>query len=176
MAWYRKARKRRAPKHTGKADKCRTKWCRNRRAKKVTRRRNAAGRIIEYHSFLPVCWKCKSRQLKQRHPETYVLNLLRRSAKSRGLPFDITLAEFRWFCLRTGYLEKRGKAPGALTIDRIDADKGYHIWNIQVLSHAENSEKGHGVPGKDYRQNERRPTYYDYAGAEPVTVDADQPF
>jgi len=49
-----------------------------------------------------------------------------------------------------------------MTIDRIDHDKGYHIWNIQLLSHAENSEKGHVVPGRETKQNEPGPEIYDY--------------
>lgn len=36
-------------------------------------------------------------------------------------------------------MEGRGKNPDSLTIDRIDDRKGYHIDNIRILSHAENS-------------------------------------
>lgn len=68
--------------------------------------------------------------------------MLRRSAKTRHIPFTLTLEQFRKFCSETGYIEKRGQHPESLTIDRIDPNEGYHIWNIRVLTHAENSEQG----------------------------------
>jgi len=77
--------------------------------------------------------------LKERHPETYALNAMRQRAKQRGMPFTITLSEWREFCRKTGYLENKGKEPDSYTVDRIDDSKGYHIWNIRILSHAENS-------------------------------------
>lgn len=167
--WRRKKRTRRAPKASGKAEKCVTKWCRNKRAAKITRYKSPSGKVIEYHGFLTVCWKCHSRQLKARHPATYALNAMRGRARQRGLPFTITLAEFREFCKQTGYLEKKGQEPHSMTIDRIDHDKGYHIWNIRLLTHAENSENGHVVPGKETKQNDSGPDVYDYdyGGPEP---------
>lgn len=80
--------------------------------------------------------------LKERRPWTYVLNMLRHSARKRKLPFTLTIPEFKKFCEDTGYLERRGNKPGDLTIDRKDWNEGYHIWNIQVLTHAKNSEQG----------------------------------
>jgi hypothetical protein len=79
---------------------------------------------------------------KLRRPATYVLNMLRHSARKRKLPFTITLEQFQDFCAKTGYLEQRGNEPASMTIDRKDRDKGYHIWNLRVLTHAENSEQG----------------------------------
>lgn len=68
--------------------------------------------------------------------------MLRHSARKRNLPFSLTVDEFKDFCLKTGYLERRGNKPDDLTIDRIDWNDGYHIWNIRVLTHAENSGQG----------------------------------
>jgi hypothetical protein len=79
---------------------------------------------------------------KKKRPATYVLNMLRHSARKRKLPFTLTVNQFEDFCLQTGYLEKRGNKPGDMTIDRKDWDEGYHIWNIQVMTHAENSDQG----------------------------------
>lgn len=123
-----KARK--APRYTSKADKCVTPYCRNQRAKKSD------------GYFLKHCWKCRSRQLKEKHPVTYILNMLRHSARKRKLPFTITKAEFAKFCADTGYIARRGNKPDSLTIDRKDANLGYHIDNLQVLRHAANSAQG----------------------------------
>lgn len=80
--------------------------------------------------------------LKKNRPWTYVLNMLRHSARKRKLPFTLTVASFKAWCEETGYLEKRGNKPDDLTVDRIDRTKGYHIWNIRTLTHAENSAQG----------------------------------
>ena len=77
--------------------------------------------------------------------------MLRHSARKRNLPFTLTKAEFEAFCLDTGYLTHKGKQPDDLTVDRIDWNQGYHIWNIQVLTHKENSEQG-----QDNRPREER--------------------
>ena len=124
------------------AEKCATKWCRNRRAEKITRYVSASGKIVVYTSHLPYCWKCKARRLKARHPATYVLNALRGRARQRKMPFSITLDQWKKFCAETGYLEKRGQKPESLTLDRMDWNEGYHIWNLRVLSHEENSAQG----------------------------------
>jgi hypothetical protein len=140
-----------------------------------------SGAVIRYEGFLRHCWKCHSRQLKERHPETYVLNAMRQRAKARKIPFDITLDQFRDFCKQTNYIELRGRDPSSLTIDRIDHDKGYHIWNIQVKTFLENCTNGHVVPGRDCKQNESKPEEYDYdpSGPDPDYVpptSSDQPF
>ncbi len=127
---------------TCKEDKCVTKYCRNRRAAKTTRYKSPSGKVIVYEGTLRHCWKCRARMFKLRRPATYVLNMLRHSARKRKLPFTLTVKEFEQFCLETGYLELRGKKADDLTIDRKDWDEGYHIWNIQVMTHAENSEQG----------------------------------
>lgn len=125
-----------------KADKCCTKYCRNQRALKKTVYKKADGTVVVYENFLKVCWKCHSRRLKEKRPWTYVLNMLRHSANKRNLPFTLTVASFKKWCLETGYLEKRGNKPDNLTVDRIDRNEGYHIWNIQTLTHKENSDQG----------------------------------
>lgn len=171
--YRRKKRTRVAPKATGKEDKCLTKWCRNAKAVKFTNYRSASGKVIRYENRLNHCWKCRARMLKERRPETYVLNAIRGRARQRKIPFTITLAQFREWCRETGYLERRGKTPESATIDRKNHDEGYHIWNIQILSHAENSNNGHTVPGRETAQNssceeypEREPDYVPPADSE----------
>jgi len=98
--------------------------------------------------------------------------MLRHSARKRKLPFTLTVAEFKEFCLRTRYLELRGNKPQDLTIDRIDWNEGYHIWNLRVLTHEENS-----MQGGDNTPREERMADTDEGEAvyeNPVTED--QPF
>lgn len=128
-----------------KSEKCITKWCRNTRAK------NSNGYLLQH------CWKCRSRKLKENRPATYVLNMLRHSARKRNLAFTLTLSEFKQFCRDTGYLERRGTKPTDLTIDRIDWNEGYHLWNLRVLTHEENSRQG----ADNKPREERSDTDYD---------------
>jgi len=157
--YRRKKRTRAAPKARSQAEKCATKWCRNRRAEKTVRYRMASGQVKEYITHLTVCWKCRAKWLKATHPATYVLNAIRNRARQRKVPFTITLVQFRAWCEKTGYLERRGREPECATIDRINHDEGYHIWNIEVRSHAENSTNGHTVPGQETAQNQSQPEY-----------------
>lgn len=177
VTYRRKKRTRVAPKAKSREEKCATKWCRNARAVKFTNYLSpASGKIIRYESRLPRCWKCQSRLLKERHPETYVLNALRQRAKQRKVPFTISLAKFREWCRETGYLNGRGQSPNAATIDRKNHDEGYHIWNIQIASHAENSINGHTVPGRETKQNESCPEYPERDPDYVPPGDSDSPF
>ncbi len=93
-----------------------------------------------------ICWKHKSRLLKERHLATYTFNLLRCGARRRGIAFTLTLKNFIDFCQRTNYLVLKGQNPDSLTVDRINHDFGYAQDNIKVSTHAENSFKKHWVP------------------------------
>jgi len=140
--YRRKKRTRRAAQARDKAEKCATPWCRNRKAEKTTHYTNASGKIIVYKSYLPYCWKCKSRRLKEKHPRTYVFNMLRQRAKQRKMPWTVTSAQFKEFCDRTHYIELRGCGKGYYTIDRIDSNRGYHANNIQMLEFLDNCSEG----------------------------------
>lgn len=171
--YRRRKRTRKAPVARSKEEKCATKWCKNRKAAHATYHRMADGTTKKYENFLSHCWKCRARMLKERQPATYVLNAIRGRAKQRGLPFTITLEEFKTWCAQTGYLEKRGRDPESASIDRIDHDKGYHIWNIQIKSFQENCTTGHTVPGRETKQNERKPGEYSYDFAGPESAPSD---
>jgi len=132
-------KRKKAPLARNKEEKCVTKFCRNRKALK------SDGYFLEH------CWKCRSRQAKTKNPVSYVLNMLRHSAKKRKLPFTLTIESFAEFCKETGYLEKRGNKPGSMTIDRRDWNEGYHIWNMQVMTHADNSAQGVDNTRRDER-------------------------
>lgn len=155
-------------------DKCATKWCRNKRAEKITVYKRKDGTLGRTPARLRHCWKCRSKMLKERQPITYILRMLRHSAKKRGLACSLTKTELAEFCAKTGYLEKRGNQPNSLTIDRIDRDKGYHIWNMQVLTHAENSAQGADNTPRDERDKSQESEYLD--GTETYETPSEEPF
>jgi hypothetical protein len=111
-------------------EKCASLNCYNRRARKSN------------GCFYHYCWKCLSRKYRAAQPAAYVLNMIRVSARRRHITFSLTAEQFKEFCASTGFLEHRGREPHSWTIDRINPNEGYHIWNIRVLSHAENSAQG----------------------------------
>jgi hypothetical protein len=89
------------------------------------------------------CSKHRKRWQKETNPESYFFNLLKSNAKRRQKDFQLTLEEFKQFCLETNYLELKGKTAKSASIDRIRSHEGYHINNIQVLSLSNNSKKMH---------------------------------
>ena len=101
---------------------------------------------------------------REKHPHAYVLNALRASARKRKLPFTITLAQFKEFCAKTGYMELRGHGAGFYTVDRIDSNKGYHANNIRILEFLANCEGG----ADNTPRNER--------GAEQTVPEDNEPF
>jgi len=60
-----------------------------------------------------------------------------------GIPFTITLQEFREWCNEKGYVINKGMRGRNCTIDRIKNEHGYHIWNIQIKSSIANIRKYH---------------------------------
>jgi hypothetical protein len=64
------------------------------------------------------------------------------SARRRGLPFTLTLEEFMGFLEGTEFLQRQGRKPDSLSVDRIDVSRGYEADNIQLMALGENSMKG----------------------------------
>ena len=86
-----------------------------------------------------LCRKCKEARYKAAHPYAYSLNKLRNNAKRRGIAFDLTLEEWIMFCDLTGYVHACGRGADSLSVDRIDASKGYSLDNIRAVTLAENT-------------------------------------
>ena len=106
--------------------KCQTKYCRG---------------IVWKHCKRVVCPKCSAKQWRERNPIRYAFHKLRSRAKERGHSFTLTFEHYHKLVLESGYLERKGKTASSLSIDRIDATKGYEDGNIQVMTLAENSRK-----------------------------------
>lgn len=108
---------------------CCVKFCRHKTRKK-------------YHDG-NFCRRCRDRRYAITSPVSYAWDKLRYSAKKRGIPFELTIDQFRTFCVETSYIEQKGKTKLCLSIDRVDAALGYHIDNIQTLTQSENGRKSH---------------------------------
>ncbi len=67
----------------------------------------------------------------------------KRNALNRKKDFTISLQEFRYFCEKTGYIIKKGMRGRICSVDRIENQHGYHIWNIQLKTALANTKKYH---------------------------------
>jgi hypothetical protein len=107
-----------------KKKKCATKFCR---------------RLTEAKH----CSTCRSRKARQADQIKYAFITLRNNAKRRGIPFTLTLEDFKTFCVKTKYIAGKGRSSMSYTIDRIYNNIGYHVDNIQVLTKGDNVRKMH---------------------------------
>ena len=120
-------------------------------------------RPYQQGGWLKLCWGCRTRLKKKRHPVEYEYTRVRSSAKRRGVPFNITIEEWRAWCAETGYMELKGKQKGDMSLGRKDHSKGYSLSNMILEEYNFNSIKGHEVPGQDVPQNHSQ----EYDGNEP---------
>jgi len=88
-----------------------------------------------------VCCKHEHEIRKEKKPYLYWYGVLRRNAKRRKKVFTITLEYFTQFCNETGYIDKKGRKSGSMTIDRVIDELGYIEGNLQILEVGENSRK-----------------------------------
>jgi len=87
------------------------------------------------------CNKCHAKLQKSSNPVGYTYNLLKQNAVRRGVPFSLSLSDFRKFCDESGYLNSKGRTKECSSIDRIIPELGYRIDNIQILTVSNNSIK-----------------------------------
>jgi hypothetical protein len=67
---------------------------------------------------------------------------LKNNASRRSISFKLTLEQFAEWVAGTDYLQNRGRTAESLTVDRIDAERGYELGNLQILTNFENGLKG----------------------------------
>ena len=84
------------------------------------------------------CHTCRARLKRINNPLYYAYENLRSSARKRGIQFLLTRPEFEEFCKEHGYLEKRGKLPDSMSIDRKDTNGPYSKDNIRPLGYLDN--------------------------------------
>lgn len=80
------------------------------------------------------CSKHHHKYQKEHNLIGYTFSQLKSNAKRRGKEFTLILEEFKDFCKQTNYIKRKGKHKNSLTIDRVDAYRGYSIDNIRVCS------------------------------------------
>ena len=103
--------------------RCSTPYCRN-----FTRHGN-------------ICYTCSKRRYRNKYPLRAAFMDLRTNAKRRNKEFTLTLSQFELFCIKTKYLQGKGKTKDSFSIDRKDDSKGYTLSNIRILTLGENSRK-----------------------------------
>jgi len=88
--------------------------------------------------------KCRKHYLiwwRQTHPIEYAYQTSKHNAKRRGKAFELTLEQFKKFCVKYKYLQKKGIYKDSYSIDRIDETRGYTEDNIQIMKVGENKKK-----------------------------------
>lgn len=116
------------------------------------------------------CGTCRNRKAKMNDPIRYAYNNLKAHAKKRvfiktgeiGIPFTITLEQFRRWCRKVKYTGQYGRTVDSFDIDREEGLEGYHIWNIKKLKKLKNIEKYHKVEKKlsfYWNNKERKPGF-----------------
>lgn len=88
-----------------------------------------------------ICLNCKNIRYKNKHPIKAAYYNLKHHAKSRGKEFDLTIEQFEEFCIKTEYINKKGRDKNGYHVDRIDESRGYTIDNIQTLTNSQNIRK-----------------------------------
>lgn len=116
---------------------CGVAYCRN--PIYIEYRPNGKGGFREVRHL--TCVKCRYRRWRANNPLKAAFKDIRHCAKTRRIPFSLTLDHFREICEKSGYLNFRGVKGLSLQIDRIDACKGYEDGNVAVITCSENAAK-----------------------------------
>lgn len=87
------------------------------------------------------CHSCLKSRYAKNNPIKYAFQVLRQNARRRGKYFDLTLEQFKEFCMKTKILLGRGIYKDSYHIDRIEEHKGYTKGNLQKLTNTENVKK-----------------------------------
>lgn len=115
--------------------KCETKYCNNLSDRKQ-------------------CNTCRSKQYRGNNITAYCYNTLKSNSKRRGKNFQISLEEFKNFCIETNYLAGKGRSKTSYSIDRVDNSIGYVLSNLKVLTISDNAKKGSKVLSYDYQNKQ----------------------
>lgn len=87
------------------------------------------------------CYGCQMASWRANQPMRAAYLRLKHHAWNRCILFTITFEEFAGFATCTNLINHGGIHGEALTVDRIENEKGYVPGNIQCLTRSENSVK-----------------------------------
>lgn len=147
-----------------KGEVCRVEGCT--RPRKKERNSIALGRRLRSRE---VCAAHYSQFLRARNPVLYAYHACKGKAKRRGIPFLLTIEEFREFSARTGYVGERGRDGECLQLDRIDSRKGYTADNIQAVRASDHGRKS--LRERNERRGYRQCREHDYGEPQGFTCD-----
>ncbi len=87
------------------------------------------------------CPRCVWRAYVENNPLRAAFKQIRTHAREREKSFTLTFERFKELAEKTDYLKRKGKTSLSFHIDRIENALGYHDWNVQVITLAENNRK-----------------------------------
>jgi hypothetical protein len=91
-----------------------------------------------------MCPHHKAIREKITRPVGFALNVQRKNARRRKIPYNLSRRHWYYMNYFTLYWKKKGRSAESLTIDRIDNSKGYSDDNVQVVDRSYNARKGQG--------------------------------
>ncbi len=95
------------------------------------------------------CFTHSQRIAAHLNPVAHQYHRLKNAAKRRKIPFLLTKEEWRGFCEATGYMKNRNVPRAEMpSVDRREDDGPYALWNIRVLTVAENAAGGRAAAMK----------------------------
>ena len=97
-----------------------------------------------------LCHKHYARKRRKTNPiETRYFQFCSK-ARARNIVNTVTLIQFRKFCRDNKYIIVKGRRGQNATIDRLCNVHGYHIWNMGIITNAQNASKGAGFSGDNF--------------------------
>lgn len=97
-------------------------------------------KLVKPGSHSPYCARCRSRRFREKFPLRYVWHNVKHRAKERGHAFKLSFEDFSAWAIESSWFDKRGKRAEALSIDRIDPEKGYEVGNLRAVTLSDNSK------------------------------------
>lgn len=95
------------------------------------------------------------RQWRLDNPIADCLHRNKSHAKQRGIEWHIDELQWWVFCLATNYHKLKGIGANDLSLDRIQAWRGYEFDNIQILTLSQNTLKKMKVDAKEKMKNRK---------------------
>jgi hypothetical protein len=101
---------------------------------KTRRKGRCSNRGCDNKASGVLCGSCRSRKCRINDPVRYAFNNIKNRAKQRDIFFDLTLEQFRKFCVKTEYMKKKGRFIGSFDVDRKIEGKypGYTYNNLKT--------------------------------------------
>lgn len=104
------------------------------------------------------CATHKRRLDRIRYPEYVFYHRLKKNAIKRGVVFEITLAEFKQWCIEVDLVAAKKSAEKRFwSVDRIKNELGYVVGNLQLMPTTENAQKAWD---EDYEEHPAKKTWF----------------